>query len=74
MTIKKLLLFLFVAVVVSACSKNDGFIDPIPFGKIEIVNKTIFGPDSIFALINNKDILPGYALMGSSNINSVLNA
>ena len=68
MTIKKLLLFLFVAVVVSACSKNDGFIDPIPFGKIEIVNKTIFGPDSIFALINNKDILPGYALMGSSNI------
>ncbi|MCT1525031.1 MULTISPECIES: hypothetical protein [Sphingobacterium] len=66
--IQKLLLIAFVVAGIISCTKKGDLVSPVSFGKIEIVNKTIFGPDSIFARINDKDMLPGYARTGSSNI------
>jgi len=65
---KKLLLFLLsLSVTISACKKAEQ-IAAVSFGKIEIVNRTIAGPDSIITRLNGKDLLPGFARIGGENI------
>lgn len=53
--------------IIAACKKAETD-SPVLFGKIEIINKTISGPDSIITKINGKDLLPGFARTGGANL------
>lgn len=65
--IKYILLFLSFLLIIG-CTKNEISEEIISFGKIEIINRTLAGPDSIITILNDKDLLPSYARQGASNI------
>ena len=64
---RKLLMACLICFTLVACKKAET-VSPIIFGKIEIVNRTIAGPDSIITKIDGKDILPGFARTGGANL------